>query len=319
MTRRKDPKAPVSFDPDAPGAEVFDPALRHFRSALRKGDPPLDESLRGEWSRAREDALTELVARIARSELADKLVLRGGLAARAWFGGAARDPKDADFVVVPSTLGAEDHAGRALVARVVQLVSSPLERGPLVLRPGSVSVESIWTYERAEGRRVVVAFDAHDGSLPGGTLQLDLVFGEKLREPPEVLVLRGGLGTTYRDAAPQETRIRAATLRESLAWKLLWLVTDLSPQGKDLYDAVLFAEALPVADRDPSLAALIAEVITHGYEPDGLDETWDAAVRRSIEHVGHEWLHFQADYPHLAHLEPASLGARLLAALGVVE
>lgn len=33
-----------------------------------------------------------------------------------------------------------------------------------------------------------------------------------------------------------------ASDEESLAWKLLWLYSDIHPQGKDLYDAVLLAE-----------------------------------------------------------------------------
>jgi hypothetical protein len=36
--------------------------------------------------------------------------------------------------------------------------------------------------------------------------------------------------------------VRAAGPAQSLAWKLLWLMTDVYPQGKDLYDAVLLAE-----------------------------------------------------------------------------
>ncbi|MFG2526860.1 hypothetical protein [Streptomyces sp. NPDC048516] len=37
--------------------------------------------------------------------------------------------------------------------------------------------------------------------------------------------------------------VRAAARALSLAWKVLWLVSDLHPEGKDLYDALLLAES----------------------------------------------------------------------------
>jgi hypothetical protein len=311
MTSNRHLVSPPSYDADAPGEDVFDPALRHYSNGLRKGDPPFEEETQRErWSRARERALVELVARIALSELADRLVLRGGLAVRAWFGAAARDPKDADFVVVPPSVGADDRDGRRLIARVVELASAPLQAGPLSLRLESPSVESIWTYERAEGRRVVVPFRAglDEPSFPGGTLQIDLVFGEPLRDRPGVLVLQC--------PGSSPVRVLAATMRESLAWKLLWLVTDWSPQGKDLYDALLLAEALMAEGPDPGLAQLIGEVVNSGMPLHSQPiRGWEEDLRRALELVVSEWRHFKVDYRHLAHLDPRSLGDRLVSAL----
>jgi hypothetical protein len=70
--------------------------------------------------------------------------------------------------------------------------------------------------------------------LPGGSVQADVVFGEEVPDPPvavPVPAADGGCVSTW-----------AASAAQSLAWKLLWLDTDMHPQGKDLYDAVLLAE-----------------------------------------------------------------------------
>ncbi|MFE4801656.1 nucleotidyl transferase AbiEii/AbiGii toxin family protein [Streptomyces sp. NPDC056708] len=74
--------------------------------------------------------------------------------------------------------------------------------------------------------------------MPGGTVQLDVVFNETLPAPAavtELQPLRDGPGC----------RVLAASPELSLVWKLLWLAADAYPQGKDLYDAVLLAEARP--------------------------------------------------------------------------
>ena len=83
------------------------------------------------------------------------------------------------------------------------------------LRPQKTAWSEIWTYERAGGRRLVMPFEV-DG-LPGGSVQMDVVFNEELPIPPEPIVLTG-----------VDEPVLAAT--------------DMYPQGKDLYDAVLLAE-----------------------------------------------------------------------------
>lgn len=40
--------------------------------------------------------------------------------------------------------------------------------------------------------------------------------------------------------------VLAVTPELSLAWKVQWLITDMYPQAKDLYDAVLLAERTPL-------------------------------------------------------------------------
>lgn len=59
------------------------------------------------------------------------------------------------------------------------------------------------------------------------------MFGEAIHDPPVLVPIPaadGGCVTAW-----------AASREQSLAWKLLWLDTDMYPQGKDLYDATLLA------------------------------------------------------------------------------
>ncbi|HEX6499845.1 MAG TPA: nucleotidyl transferase AbiEii/AbiGii toxin family protein [Micromonosporaceae bacterium] len=100
------------------------------------------------------------------------------------------------------------------------------------LRPERISETAIWTYERADGRRLAIPFSTADA--PDGHMQTDIVFGERVPLPPEVLRLPG-----------IDQPLLAAPAALALAWKLLWLATDTYPQGKDLYDAVLLAEHTP--------------------------------------------------------------------------
>nr|WP_236646982.1 hypothetical protein [Micromonospora acroterricola] len=55
--------------------------------------------------------------------------------------------------------------------------------------------------------------------------------GATFRLPPEVLILPG-----------VDEPLLAAPASLALAWKLLWLATDMYPQGKDLYGAFLLGE-----------------------------------------------------------------------------
>ncbi|PWK64181.1 hypothetical protein BCL76_11643 [Streptomyces sp. CG 926] len=77
------------------------------------------------------------------------------------------------------------------------------------------------------------------GLRPVGTAQLDFSRDERLPEAPVwTAVPRGDGGVTV---------VRTASLGLSPAWKLRWLVADAAtedgPRCKDLYDAVLPAEA----------------------------------------------------------------------------
>jgi hypothetical protein len=128
---------------------------------------------------------------------------------------------------------------------------------------------AIWTYERADGRRLVVPFRAPDGAE--GTVQIDIVFGEELPIPPSPLRIPG-----------VDRPMPAAPASLSLAWKLLWLATDMYPQGKDLYDAVLLAEHTTVA------LSLVRELMG----PDGPGFAADAVLGWEVD-----WTNFTDEYP----------------------
>lgn len=67
----------------------------------------------------------------------------------------------------------------------------------------------------------------------------------------------------------------AAARELSLAWKPMWLVGDLYPQGKDLYDAVLLAER----HRLPN--ALLQEVFRQAGEALSRTGTWSSSTSRT--------------------------------------
>ncbi|WP_329328892.1 nucleotidyl transferase AbiEii/AbiGii toxin family protein [Streptomyces luteogriseus] len=275
---------PMSLRP-VPGDDVvqhpvFDPALKHYQNAYRATDPRFADPARGEtWRVARRQALQWVLAAIADSEWVDSLVLRGSVLMSVWFGEAAREPGDLDFVVVPHTWRIDDgRTDRMLagIAEAAQALADARGREVGISARGAV-VEDIWTYERVPGRRMLLPWGA--SGLPGGHVQLDFVFNERLPEEPEPVELPGG------------AIVQAATPELSLAWKLMWVINDMHAQGKDLYDAVLLAE------RHPLRRALLHEVFR-------LSGEWPYPYREEIllqdvvEAVGYvEWNHFVTEYP----------------------
>jgi hypothetical protein len=193
---------------------------------------------------------------------------------RAWLGDTAREPGDLDFVVTPRTLASDSKQTKAMLDGVVAAIAA--DPGPGLRADQAVS-EHIWTYDRVPGRRLMFPFDV-DG-LPQGAVQLDLVFNERLPEPPITV-----------EIPPLGTRVRTVTPSLSLAWKLQWLVTDDYPQGKDLYDAVLLAEH--VAD---DLAAPL-ELARDLIEPE-LGRLIDEFTVESILSLDVDWDNFRAERP----------------------
>lgn len=114
--------------------------------------------------------------------------------------------------------------------------------------------------------------------LPGGQVQLDFVFNEPLRRRPSRWRWRG-------------SRCWALGRELSLAWKLMWLVGDMYPQGKDLYDAVLLAEdrVLPYP--------LLEEVFRQSgeWESGGVHEPPVLEVFDGFR--GTDWSTFEQEYP----------------------
>ncbi|MFH8258387.1 nucleotidyl transferase AbiEii/AbiGii toxin family protein [Streptomyces roseolus] len=256
---------------------AFDPALKHFRDAFRPTDDVIeDPELRVRWQAARRSALDLVLAAVAGSAWADSLVLRGSMLMSAWFGEAARPPKDIDFVVVPETWRIEEPRTRTMlddIARSAGRLARALDLD-LVIDDAGAATEYIWTYERVPGHRLVLPWSAP--GLPGGQVQLDFVFHERLPTPPRPTDVAG-------------VRVRAADRELSLAWKLLWLSCDMYPQAKDLYDAVLLAESCTLP-----LPLLETVVDGAGEWPLGVGVPLDLAVfERAAREV--DWSAFPDD------------------------
>jgi hypothetical protein len=218
---------PLALKPghDITQRAVFDPALKHFNHAFRGGDPRFGDPEQGaRWLGTRRRAMAHILHLIGEESTWNRnLVLRGSVVMREWFGAAAREPGDLDFVVVPRDLAFDGPQAEQLIDDLVAHVD--IDPGP-GLKAEEYSTEHIWTYERVPGRRLVFPFDVK--GLPQGAIQLDFVFNEDLPIEPEPLQIAG-------------TTLLAANQELSLAWKLQWLVTDSYPQAKDLYDAALLA------------------------------------------------------------------------------
>ncbi|MGK4585948.1 nucleotidyl transferase AbiEii/AbiGii toxin family protein [Kitasatospora sp. HPMI-4] len=287
---------------------VFDPSLLGYVKAMRAGDPAFDDPAVGaRWYDARRKALDTALAAVAASPWADHLVLRGSVLLTAWYGKAAREPGDLDFVVIPADWELADPRTDAMLGGLAEAAErlgadDPSPSGVRLHAAGAVHDE-IWTYDRVPGRRLVLPWTA-DGT-PGGTVQLDFVFTEPLLAPP-VRTAVPPLARAGGPADPRTTDLLTADRELSLAWKILWLVTDGFAQGKDLYDAVLLAESVP----------LRYELLRDVFE--GVDDGWWATrpvspedMAESLESV--EWDEFRKENPHVGTAEEQA--ERLLAAL----
>ena len=282
---------------------VFDPALKPHSNAYRAADPRFDDPAREvAWRAARRAALDTVLAAIAGSCWVDSLVLRGSALMATWFKEAAREPGDLDFVVVPADWDMADPRTTAMfdgIATAAACTAEEQGRGVRLSAAEAIS-EDIWTYDRVPGRRLVLPWSAPD--LPGGEVQIDIVFNEKLAMDPvptHVPALAGG---------GEGALVQAATPELSLAWKIVWLFDEWHPQGKDLYDAVLLAERY-VLPYD-----LLGEVSLR-YGGWLSADVADLVMERLEGAVGDvEWHHFVAEYPELAGSQE-EYGRRLMEAL----
>ncbi|KAB2339346.1 nucleotidyl transferase AbiEii/AbiGii toxin family protein [Actinomadura rudentiformis] len=278
---------PATLRP-VPGAlqrPVFDPALKQYPKAMRAGEPLFASAETGEqWYAARRRAVDHVLAAIAQSRWAEHLVLRGSVLLRAWYGDAAREPGDLDFVVVPRSWQMAEHRTREMLDGIAQAAEAMSDEAHLpddvqLNAAGAVS-EDIWTYDRVPGRRLVLPWKAE--GLPQGTVQLDFVFNEHLPAEPELTEI-----PRYDGGEP--ALLQAASPELSLAWKVMWLLDDIYPQGKDLYDAWLLAQDTRLGYR------LLVEAMVAG-DP--------ARVRHlpTLADVGRlevDWEEFHKEYPGL--------------------
>ncbi|MDX3225989.1 nucleotidyl transferase AbiEii/AbiGii toxin family protein [Streptomyces sp. ME19-01-6] len=288
---------------------VFDPSMAHHHRAMRAGEPQFEDAETGRrWYAARRRATDLVLAAVADSPWADHLVLRGSVLLRAWYGEAAREPGDLDFVVVPDSWQLEDERTDRMIdgiARAADLASRRAGGPVRVDSRGAVSDE-IWTYDRVPGRRLVIPWTPGEDGVPPGTVQLDFVFNEPLPAPAALTAIPRHPGPDGPgEATEPPIRLNAATPELSLAWKILWLITDMHPEGKDLYDAVLLAES----------TELSFELLRHVFQ--GVEGGYYERNPVLLEWLGSveaDWFEFQKDHPHIKGRHDAYL-RRLLDAL----
>ncbi|WP_202866191.1 nucleotidyl transferase AbiEii/AbiGii toxin family protein [Kribbella turkmenica] len=193
---------------------AFDPALKQYPHAYRAGQPTFDDpELAARWRSTRRAAIDHLLRLIAASDWAGRLVLRGSVTLREWFGEQAREPGDLDFVVQPAGIGFDSPEGLRLLDDVIAAVAA--DPGP-GLQSAKVARDEIWTYERVPGRRLILPYEHHGLT---GFVQLDFVYNEELPMEPERLPIG--------DASPL-----TAGPELSLAWQLLWLQSDTFPRAR---------------------------------------------------------------------------------------
>lgn len=258
--------------------DLFDPALKHHTDAFRTGDPSFANAEdRRRWYAARASVQAQMLRLIAESPWRDRLVLRGSVLLHAYLGERARAPGDIDWVVLPAELKADEPAARAMLQELAALLTQRRTVGPVRIHFDRIAHDDIWTYERAEGRRMTIVWSL-DG-LPEGQAQFDFVFNEALPQPPvpvEIPLTEG-----------EPVCLLGASAELSLAWKLVWLQTDMWPQGKDLYDAVLLAERCNMPLR-LFVDAIRSNPDYRAWGEDALPEIADWRI---------DWANFRAEYP----------------------
>lgn len=278
--------------PDQPGTHqraAFDPALKQYTNAYRAGEPQFDDlGVQIAWRDARRAAMAHLLRIVVDSPYAQNLVLRGSVTLSAWIGDAAREPGDLDFVVVPNDLSLTDPTAQQMLDDIITAVRENPAAG---LSAEGVAAADIWTYERAPGRRLSFPFAV--AGVASGAIQLDFVFNEKLPLPPQLLHL------------PLIDRpVLAASPQLSLIWKLLWLESDMWPQGKDLYDATLLAKYTTVP----------LDLVREMLRPE-LGDGADSFTAASVLRWSMDWKNFRDEYP-LVTGDATAWQERLALALG---
>ncbi|MET8630706.1 nucleotidyl transferase AbiEii/AbiGii toxin family protein [Kitasatospora sp. NPDC004669] len=271
---------------------VFDPALAHYSPAMRPSEPSFADPETAEcWRAARREALDTVLNAVAQSDWAQHLVLRGVVPLRAWHGEDAREPHELEFVVRPATRWTND----ACTVRMLDDLAAAAERlsGPVrILAEGAVTDDLWMDNTRLPGRRLVLPWTAP--GVPGGTVRLDFAFGERLLDnrtlDDDRFVAARLVGGPQCGPLPDVTGpLATATPALSLAWKILWLVTDARPQGHDLYDAVLLARTVQVPYE------LLREVFVRTYKG------WAGCplMPGHIAELDVDWEEFHKDYPDL--------------------
>ncbi|MBC7805530.1 MAG: nucleotidyl transferase AbiEii/AbiGii toxin family protein [Akkermansiaceae bacterium] len=196
---------------------------------------------------ARGRVIHHLLELINRSGLGELVVLRGSLLMKAWYGDAAREPGDIDWVLRDDESQYKPTFFRERLKNFLRSVAKHSDVGGVRINSRKIVEDAINTkgeYQSLVGRRLI--FPWQSAGKASGTIQMDFAFDEVLRVSPSWTAIPNPVG--------EETRVWAVSKEESLAWKIVWLEHDAGnttpsqltvgtkPKGKDLYDAVLLAE-----------------------------------------------------------------------------
>lgn len=165
-----------------------------------------------------------------------------------------------------------------------------------------ISRNDIWTYSRAPGHRL--AFPWSSGDLPPAIIQMDFVFEQKLHVLPWTVAVKLG-------ELPAVNALVASN-EESLAWKLLWLCSDMHPQGKDLYDAALLAECT-------ELPAWLLKTVLEEAECWRGERTLRSFPFRADAPADVDWENFRKECPWVTGESAAWLGRLVTAVTPVVR
>ncbi|MEU1180220.1 nucleotidyl transferase AbiEii/AbiGii toxin family protein [Streptomyces sp. NPDC005820] len=161
---------------------------------------------------------------------------------------------------------------------------SPRAAPGVLLAPDGADEDGTWTYAEYDTPGVRLAIPWRADGLPPGRVQLDFCRDEVLPEAPVWTAVPRGDGTLV--------PVRTVSRELSLAWKLLWLHTDHAgqgrAQGKDLYDAVLLAEA-PDTRLSPRL---LRKVLRRTLGPEA-----DAFGPRAMAHWRIDWAALREEHP----------------------
>ncbi|NET47696.1 MAG: nucleotidyl transferase AbiEii/AbiGii toxin family protein [Merismopedia sp. SIO2A8] len=250
---------------------IFDPALKQFPKALRQGEPSFhDRDVQYQWLCARRQVIQHLLKLIGRSRWSEHLVLHGSILLASWLGDLGRAPTGIDWIVQPDDITPKSALAQNLLDDLVQMVMSSPQADWVTLDVDNIVTDDIWTDERQEGQRILFPWTAE--GIPPGSVPVDVVFGALLPEKPihtPIDLNTSNLSASDPDTRHEksaddgiqdndgddkasrgngdsdedgEVRVLAVSKTTLLAWKILWLETDLYPQGHDLYDAARLAE-----------------------------------------------------------------------------
>jgi hypothetical protein len=277
-----------NIDPRMQRQQIFDPALRHFSQAFRLGDPIFqDPELAERWFEARQQVIEYLLLSVRGSRWHEHLVLRGSLLLKTWLGDTAREPNDIDWVFRPEDVKREDRLAKQLFDELIQLLKQYPRFNNITIDAANIATDDLWNYERADGRRLLIPWQVED--LPRGTLQVDIVFGERILDLP----ILTPIPTSWNEPIP----IWSASKGLSLAWKIRWLETDIYPQGKDLYDATLLAEQIDLPLDLLKLVLNSSEDWIDNIKYEVPNFTWKSGYPWAMEIESIEWENFINEYP----------------------